>query len=655
VTRIWLEDFDAQAKVYRHWEFASDGTVNGATKSWNEATRSLATVAEASPAESLATLVTTQFSGPDDFKTRVLKRDRAGTTTVLSEDVAMRRKGLPAAHELISTGPAAEPAELAILKPMVGEWSFEMTQKPALWNPEGLKTTGNDQPVWWVLGGRFVMEEGWDENRQQRSVGFWTYDEQQGAFLGWNFMAEGFHARSRSTWDAAANALQIEMLDPPPGCTGKGTIRFIGNHTIDANLVFRDEAGTLLMDGRWLKTRRTVGTRGAIQSDHDRLQGKWAPVSGHLRGKAMTAEQLARMSITFDGNRVELADPDGVEQVQTGTFTIDPDRDPKHIDFIASDGKERVPGIFRFEGDRLNVAVVDGDYARPTDFAPSDLPDHLTATLERAPVEGPALGKEDREVLQAAEAYLAVMDEGRFGALRDMVSSMAKQHVTREQVSQTYQKLRDTFGKAAHRTLHRVQVFDEFPGLPAGRYAGVQFQTDFERQKGLWESLLLNVDTDGQWRVNTYANTLEPMPFPEPKQAPASEQKTQESRAAADQWLKLVDAGKYGEAWDACAEYARKADDRETLVAVYSRLFESVGSLKSRGFKSSEYKTQMPRAPAGEYAVIQFHTQFAKGHVVETVVLSNEANGQWRVSGYFHAEDAAAPKLPPAAPSEPTP
>lgn len=78
--------------------------------------------------------------------------------------------------------------------------------------------------------------------------------------------------------------------------------------------------------------------------------------------------------------------------------------------------------------------------------------------------------------------------------------------------------MQDLFGKATHRTLHRVQLTEKLPGLPDGRYAGIQFKSDFERKKGLWESLFLNIDTDGKWHVNTYANTINPLPFPKSKQ-----------------------------------------------------------------------------------------------------------------------------------------
>jgi hypothetical protein len=49
------------------------------------------------------------------------------------------------------------------------------------------------------------------------------------------------------------------------------------------------------------------------------------------------------------------------------------------------------------------------------------------------------------------------------------------------------------------------------PGLPKGRHAGVQFQSDFSQRKGMYEWLRLDM-ADGQWRVNSYGNRLEPAP-----------------------------------------------------------------------------------------------------------------------------------------------
>jgi Protein of unknown function (DUF4019) len=44
----------------------------------------------------------------------------------------------------------------------------------------------------------------------------------------------------------------------------------------------------------------------------------------------------------------------------------------------------------------------------------------------------------------------------------------------------------------------------------------------------------------------------------------------------------------------------------------------------------------LPNAPAGEYVVIQYETQFEhKANAIETVTPLREKNGSWKVSGYF--------------------
>ena len=46
--------------------------------------------------------------------------------------------------------------------------------------------------------------------------------------------------------------------------------------------------------------------------------------------------------------------------------------------------------------------------------------------------------------------------------------------------------------------------------------------------------------------------------------------------------------------------------------------------------------TELPGAPDGEYVVFQFSTAFEhKRAAVETVTPMMDADGQWRVSGYF--------------------
>ena len=108
------------------------------------------------------------------------------------------------------------------------------------------------------------------------------------------------------------------------------------------------------------------------------------------------------------------------------------------------------------------------------------------------------------------------------------------------------------------------------------------------------------------------------------------------AQAAAESWLKLVDAGKYEESWEQAAKVFKDAvtKDQWTQASVGART--PLGKLKSRKLKSRAYTEQLPGAPDGKYVVIRFDTIFEhKAATVETVTPMLEPDGAWRVTGYF--------------------
>jgi hypothetical protein len=61
-----------------------------------------------------------------------------------------------------------------------------------------------------------------------------------------------------------------------------------------------------------------------------------------------------------------------------------------------------------------------------------------------------------------------------------------------------------------------------------------------------------------------------------------------------------------------------------------------LGNAVSRNLLSRQYTTTLPGAPDGEYVVIQYETSFENKKVaVETVTPMKDADGHWRVSGYY--------------------
>jgi hypothetical protein len=106
--------------------------------------------------------------------------------------------------------------------------------------------------------------------------------------------------------------------------------------------------------------------------------------------------------------------------------------------------------------------------------------------------------------------------------------------------------------------------------------------------------------------------------------------------AAADAWLKLLDAGKYDECWAQMSSFAKSAAPQTAFVSGLKPFRDPLGSLVSRKVQSKQYATSLPGAPDGEYVVIQFQASFAKKQTaIETVTPMKDADGTWRVSGYF--------------------
>ena len=109
-----------------------------------------------------------------------------------------------------------------------------------------------------------------------------------------------------------------------------------------------------------------------------------------------------------------------------------------------------------------------------------------------------------------------------------------------------------------------------------------------------------------------------------------------EAEKSAMNWLALVDSGKYGESWDDAASLFKQAITKEGWITTIKGARSPLGEVKSRKLESASYATTLPGAPDGEYVVIQYKTSFAnKADAVETITPMKEADGSWKVSGYY--------------------
>jgi len=105
---------------------------------------------------------------------------------------------------------------------------------------------------------------------------------------------------------------------------------------------------------------------------------------------------------------------------------------------------------------------------------------------------------------------------------------------------------------------------------------------------------------------------------------------------AAQTWLALVDNGGYLESWEQASSFFKSKITSADWEKAVQQVRAPFGAVHHRAPMGSVYQTDVPNAPRGEYVLIQYKTEFADGRkVIETITPMRDADGKWRVSGYF--------------------
>lgn len=105
---------------------------------------------------------------------------------------------------------------------------------------------------------------------------------------------------------------------------------------------------------------------------------------------------------------------------------------------------------------------------------------------------------------------------------------------------------------------------------------------------------------------------------------------------AAQQWLALADSQQYAKTWSEAAPVFQQAIKQPDWEQAVGSVRGPIGALKSRTLKSATFTKDLPGAPRCDYVVIVYRSEFAnKADAVETVAPMRDADGVWKVSGYF--------------------
>ena len=108
------------------------------------------------------------------------------------------------------------------------------------------------------------------------------------------------------------------------------------------------------------------------------------------------------------------------------------------------------------------------------------------------------------------------------------------------------------------------------------------------------------------------------------------------AQTAARQWLAFVDRGDAQTSWGAAGKKFQSANSVAVWADGLKKARARFGTVTRRTAGPTRFQTTLPGSPDGEYVQLLFSTSFAnKANGRETLTMEREADGKWRVIGYF--------------------
>ena len=112
--------------------------------------------------------------------------------------------------------------------------------------------------------------------------------------------------------------------------------------------------------------------------------------------------------------------------------------------------------------------------------------------------------KSEQLAQTSSDAWLTIVDSGRYANSWDETAQSFKAAVTKEQWQTALDTNRAPQGKVLSRKFKSATYTKNPPSAPEGEYVVIQYDTDFEHKPGAVETVVPNLDKDGKWRVSGY-------------------------------------------------------------------------------------------------------------------------------------------------------
>jgi hypothetical protein len=110
----------------------------------------------------------------------------------------------------------------------------------------------------------------------------------------------------------------------------------------------------------------------------------------------------------------------------------------------------------------------------------------------------------EKAAQQAAESWLSLVDSTKYEESWEEAASVFKAAISKEDWKAAVQSARDPLGKNKSRKLIEAKYTKSLEGAPDGEYVVIQYESSFEKQKSVTETIVPMLDKDGKWLVSGY-------------------------------------------------------------------------------------------------------------------------------------------------------
>ncbi len=104
----------------------------------------------------------------------------------------------------------------------------------------------------------------------------------------------------------------------------------------------------------------------------------------------------------------------------------------------------------------------------------------------------------------AAERFLDLVDQEKYGESWDMSASLMKEKISREKWVEHLGKAMQLTGPAVGRQQEDLTYSTMAKDSPDGEYIVINYNSSFKNQADLGETITVMLDKDGRWRVAGY-------------------------------------------------------------------------------------------------------------------------------------------------------